>query len=79
MYGVKVGDTVLLTDAGIGKRIVETEPPSSVPTGYESRGVWVETADQLMWESTSDGNVREPGAVGEPWEDKGPWPSEEAA
>lgn len=49
MYGVKVGDTVLLTDAGIGKRIVETEPPSSVPTGYESRGVWVETADQLMY------------------------------
>ena len=49
MYGVKVGDAVVLTDAGIGKRIVETEPPSSVPTGYESRGVWVETADQLMY------------------------------
>lgn len=31
-----------------------------------------------LWESTADDNVWEPGAVGAPWEDKGPWPEGEA-
>ena len=50
------------------------EQPGST-NGYQ-KGDWV-THNGRLWESTFDGdNVWEPGAVGAPWEDKGPWPQE---
>lgn len=50
------------------------EQPGST-NGYQ-KGDQVTHAGRL-WESTYDGdNVWEPGAVGAPWEDKGPWPQD---
>ena len=50
------------------------EQPDST-NGYQ-KGDQV-THDGRLWESTFDGdNVWEPGAVGAPWEDKGPWPQD---
>ena len=51
------------------------EQPGST-NGYQ-KGDQV-THDGHLWESTYDGdNVWEPGAVGAPWEDKGPWPQDD--
>lgn len=49
IYGTLVGENVvMLTDQDHGKPVVETTKPVSVPPGYIAKGVWVETADQLM-------------------------------
>lgn len=48
-YGKLIADgVVVLTDAAHGKPVVETAEPTYIPTGYVSKGVWVETDTQLM-------------------------------
>lgn len=48
-YGKLIADgVVVLTDAAHGKPVVETAEPTYVPSGYVSKGVWVETDTQLM-------------------------------
>lgn len=59
--------------AGQSGEVGEWERPGS-ENGY-AEGARV-THNGHLWESTADDNVWEPGAVGAPWEDKGPWPAE---
>lgn len=48
-YGKLIADgVVVITDAAHGKPVVETAEPTYVPSGYVSKGVWVETDTQLM-------------------------------
>lgn len=51
IYGVKAGDTVVLTADGSGKEIIETNEPS-VPDGYKATYTWYENATQIVqtWE-----------------------------
>ena len=47
LYGIKVGDTVLVTDEGAGLPIVEMGRPD-VPVGYVAKARWVQTQTQLV-------------------------------
>ena len=63
---------ILPGQEGSGEEVGEWVQPGA-DNGYQ-RGDRV-THGGHLWESTFDGaNVWEPGAVGAPWEDKGPWP-----
>lgn len=53
LYGVLVGDSVLITDSAKGKVIVDTMPPT-IPEGYKLKCVWTENAVEIVrvWELT---------------------------
>lgn len=65
---------ILPGQEGSGEEVGEWVQPDS--TNPYSLGDRVYHGGRL-WESTTDGNVWEPGAVGAPWEDRGPWPAGE--
>lgn len=51
LYGVKAGNTVVLTADGTGKKIVETSAPTA-PSGYKTTYGWSESSDAItqIWE-----------------------------
>lgn len=72
LYGVKAGDTVVLTADGTGKQIVETAQPA-VPTGYKTDYRWSESADAItqMWElAPLEGTAEEAALALSKWQAK---------
>lgn len=47
LYGTLVGDSVMLTDAAHGKRIIELEE-TEAPSGYHNEGKWTDTGTAIV-------------------------------
>ena len=72
LYGVKAGDTVVLTSDGSGKAVVETNAPIT-PQGYTARYKWSEFGQQIVqtWELVpAEGTVEEAALALSKWQAK---------